>query len=446
MSRKKLKGKNYTVGFSNKQASPWGGLALVKQMLDFSRFREAVKSWGLPQPGSNRGYPPIDIIEQFMMSISRGANRFAHTDLFRFETTLMELFGWSKMAERKAIMRFFARFNQGLVEAVQAQMFGWVNSKITGISSVTLDVDSTVLTRSGTQEGANKGYNPQKPGRSSHHPLVAFVADTRMVANFWLRPGNTHTTNNLIPFLQSTIHNLGEKTVGLLRADSGFYSNEILSFLEKGQIKYVVAARLYAPLQHALYVAKNWRSVAPGIDICELYYRADNWSEPRRFIGVRQYKKVRKNAPGKNLKLFEDDPLVTDWRYSLMVTSMNCTPEQVWRRYRQRADSENRIRELKSDFGLGSFNMRQFWATEAALCVAMLTYNIFSLFRQAILKTKTQHTLSTLHGMIFAVAAFWDPKTSSKEHLLLCIPRQKRAWFCSLWELASEPEGVTLNF
>jgi hypothetical protein len=35
---------------------------------------------------------------------------------------------------------------------------------------------------------------------------------------------------------------------------------------------------------------------------------------------------------------------------------------------------QNRIKELKDDFGLDSFNMDQFWATEAALGMAMLAY------------------------------------------------------------------------
>ena len=50
---------------------------------------------------------------------------------------------------------------------------------------------STVMVRKGSQEGAAKGHNPKRPGRLSHHPLLAFVSDVRMIANYWLRPGNT---------------------------------------------------------------------------------------------------------------------------------------------------------------------------------------------------------------------------------------------------------------
>lgn len=78
------------------------------------------------------------------------------------------------------------------------------------------------MTHYGAQEGAKRGYNPAKRGRASHHPLMAFVADTRMIANCWLRPGNTSSSHNVQGFLDNTLHRLGQTRVALLRADSGF--------------------------------------------------------------------------------------------------------------------------------------------------------------------------------------------------------------------------------
>ncbi|WP_158307451.1 hypothetical protein [Methylomonas methanica] len=47
----------------------WGGLALLKRMLDSMGFRQAMVSWGLPGPGSNRSYDPVQLIEQHIVSI-----------------------------------------------------------------------------------------------------------------------------------------------------------------------------------------------------------------------------------------------------------------------------------------------------------------------------------------------------------------------------------------
>ena len=50
-----------------------------------------------------------------------------------------------------------------------------------------------------------------------------------------------------------------------------------------------------------------------------------------------------------------------------MLTDLSIPALEVWRLYRGRADCENRIKELKADFGLDSFVLRDFWATEAAV-------------------------------------------------------------------------------
>ena len=76
--------------------------ALFKQMLDSLGFREAVSGWGLPEPKSNRGYPPRQLIEQFIVSIGCGACRFAHAETVRMDGTLVRLFGWTRAAGHKA--------------------------------------------------------------------------------------------------------------------------------------------------------------------------------------------------------------------------------------------------------------------------------------------------------------------------------------------------------
>ena len=53
------------------------------------------------------------------------------------------------------------------------------------IKSDWLSFDSTVMTRYGKQEGSQKGYNPDKKGRPSHHPLLAFLNESRMGLNIW---------------------------------------------------------------------------------------------------------------------------------------------------------------------------------------------------------------------------------------------------------------------
>ena len=428
------------MSFTDREVTAWGGLGLLKRMLDSMDFRQAVAGWGMPLPGSNRGYTPLQLVEQFIVAIWCGASRFAHAETVRFDGTLTRLFGWTRVAGHKAIVRMFERFDMLTNERVQAEVYRWLFSKIPALKRITLDLDSTVITRNGEQEGAVRGYNPGKRGRASHHPLLAFVAEARLVANFWLRPGNTASATNVLRFLETTLAHLGDKAVGLLRADSGFFDETFLATLEQKKIPYIVAARLNQSLQRLVYQATGWWALETGIELTEITYQAQGWSHPRRIVVVRQSVK-RKNAPGKNLTLFADDPDIQGWRYGAMVTSLDLPMVEVWRTYRGRADCENRIKELKADFGLDAFNLRDFWATEAALGCAMLAYNLMSLFRQAVMRNRVQHTLSTLHGLVLAIGGSWH-KDKTQNRLMLSVPRRKRAWFAGLWANASAPPVI----
>ena len=92
---------------------------------------------------------------------------------------------------------------------------------------------------------------------------------------------------------------------------------------------------------------------------------------------------MRQQAKGKNLSLFEDDTDLSQWRYGALVTDLSLPAGDVWRLYRGRADCENRIKELKYDFALGTLSRRNFWPTEVALHWVMLAFNLMSLFRAA---------------------------------------------------------------
>jgi hypothetical protein len=232
----------FKIKFSNREISAWGGMALLKRMLDQMSFRQAASGGDLPPPGSSRGYPSVQQIEQWIVAIWCGACRFAHAETVRFDGTLTRLFGWPMTAGYQSIMRLFKRVDMARNEAVQGFVYRWFFAQISTRRRITLDMDSTALTRHGEQEGATRGYNLDRRGRPLHHPLLAFVAEARMVANFWLRPGNAYTTNNVLAFIESTLRHLGDKTVGLFRADSGFFDEAILSLLEGRKIDHIISA------------------------------------------------------------------------------------------------------------------------------------------------------------------------------------------------------------
>ncbi len=438
---------DFDLRFTDKEITAWGGMGIMKRMLDHLHFDAALSACGLPQPGSNRGYRPEQLITQFMLSVWCGANRFEHGEVTRHDPVLKRLFGFTRMANFKAVMRLFKKFDQDTNESVMDSLYRWMFGQLE-INGITLDLDSTVMTRYGTQEGSAVGYNPAKRGRASHHPLMAFVADTRMIANCWLRPGNTGSANNVIGFLANTLHRLGGKCVSLLRADSGFSDGAFLDDLEQQKMHYVIALRQNQPLQRALVEADGWWVLhdengqpVEGLELTRFSYQATTWSKPRWVIGIRQHIEQCAAPKGKTLNLFADDPVIGKWRFSALVTDLDLPATVIWRTYRGRADCENRIKELKYDFAADSFNMKEFWATEAALNTVMLAYNLMSLLRQVLLKTSTvkhssnsvQHTLQTLRYKLFAKAGYITTE-SRKPIINLAVAMQQRVWMQGLWD------------
>jgi hypothetical protein len=354
------------------------------------------------------------------------------------DKALADIFGIKRMAGHRAISRLFGKFNQGLCQSVFDRWYSWMFDQLT-IGGLTLDFDSTVMTRYGLkQDGAAKGYNPKKPGRNSHHPLLAFVADTQMVANIWLRPGHAHTANNAVSFLENTLSRLGSKKCELLRADSGFAEESFFKAVERKGLHYTIALRLNQPLQRALNSAERaWWPLEEegghGIELCMFDYQAPGWDQARRVVGVRQHLKVRPQAKGKQLKLFADDEMIGSWRYGAIATDLDLPALMLWRLYRGRADCENRIKELKYDFGSTGFNQKNFWATEAALATVMMGFNLMSLLRKLLLKKQPHHTLKTLRYKLFGTAGY-IVRSSRQRLLTLAMDMRRRAWFSGLWE------------
>ncbi len=91
--------------------------------------------------------------------------------------------------------------------------------------------DTIILELRGVDNGIFVDYN--------------FVRD-KVVVNAWLRPGNTAASSNCKSFMEETFKEaLKGKKVGLVRADSGFYTEELMSDLEEEKLNYIMAVRMY---------------------------------------------------------------------------------------------------------------------------------------------------------------------------------------------------------
>ena len=77
-----------------------------------------------------------------------------------------------------------------------------------GLTTVTLDTDTTVHTLFGKQMGGRKGYNPKNKGKKSYQPILTFLAETREYVSGELHNGDRPTGPEIARHLKSVFEAL----------------------------------------------------------------------------------------------------------------------------------------------------------------------------------------------------------------------------------------------
>ena len=426
----------YKIEYSDDKVSAWGGFSVMKKFNEKIGLKQIINSLPISQSASNNSYEVSEIVESFLLSVWLGCYKFSHTHVLRLDDTLKQIFEWKQIPSDTTYKRFFQKFTQRINNEVFPALQQWFFDQLV-FDNYALDLDSTAITRYGKQEGNAIGYNPAKRNRPSHHPLFAFLGNERMVVNSWLRSGDASSAHQCIAFLNETLSILQNKKVGLLRADSGFASDTIFTHLESQKINYVIAGRMHQGIQSKIKQLKTWTAIGYGIWISETEYKATKWEQTRRIVVVRQSVDIRPKATGKKLKLFDDTEFYEQYRYHTFYTNQNLPATQIWEQYKGRGDCENRIKELKYDFALEGFNLKDFFATEAALRFVNLAYNIISLFRQVSSERPQHQRLQTLRLNCYAVGA-WMTKNGNSKVLKMAVPIKKRKWMDGIFAKVDE--------
>jgi len=416
--------------FTSRTISPWGGVKFLQRVLETSGIRDFIRSLpDLPQPGSNRGYETIDLIEGFLTSVVLGARRLEHCGMLRTDQVIGEIYGWQKgMGSASTFQRFFHKFDDQLNAKLFWPIMKHVLSKVS-IRYMTIDLDSSVVTRYGRQEKAEVGYNPQKKGRGSHHPLMAFCEELKMVINGWMRSGKSHSNTHAIEFIKEIMLIVGEENIGLLRGDVGFYSHRIMNFLEQRDkpLPYLFKVRMTTGVQKRIIEQRDWRNcddVVPGAVYSEIQYKSSGWKHSRRVILVGIPKRERSVKSG---WLFSEYEFMNRYEFYAFITNTAFSMVEVHRKYNQRGDSENRIKELKYDYAMDAFSMKSFAATNAAFRFVLLAYNVMTIFKQAMMQPRVNHRLNAVKFQCLAIGSYLI--SSGRKKILKLSAEGKRRHF-----------------
>jgi hypothetical protein len=335
-----------------------------------------------------------------------------------------------RLPSQSTLSRFFAGFaslKQGL--GCFQPLWRWALERLPSRrEGYTLDLDSTALLHEdGHQQGVKVGYT--RVGlKPCLHPLLAVVAEAQLCAQFWLRPGDAHCANNVLAFTETLLANLPPAiSLRLVRADAGFQNDAWLSLLENQGLRYIVVADLSVPIKNFLRRDTCWQPTAmEGVEVADEIHTSRSASRPRRLVLLRRRTDAKGRGGGKMLL---DCP---GYKYQALLTNLppSVPAVDVWRDYNGRAAMENVIKELKGGFGLGGFCCQKFFATEAALSLAVWTYNLVKLFSHHLGLLATA-TISTLRHRLFHCAGIIS-RCQNQTTPKLGLPPPLRAWWQSV--------------
>jgi hypothetical protein len=261
------------------------------------------------------------------------------------------------------------------------------------------DLDTTVLTVYGRQEGAAIGFNPHKRGRPSYAPLLCFEGASRDVFSGSYHPGNTNPNAVIRPMLEDIFGKIPDGIRQIrIRADGAFFNHQSIEFIEKRAAFYVIVARLSPPLKRHLG-GLRYRKIARDIWAAEFQYCPLGWNQARRFVVIRR---PIPEEPSAQLHLFQ----MGRYTYQVLVTNLALRPLNLWRFYNQRATAELIIRELKDAYSLGKIPTKDFAANEAFFQIVLLAYNLLNWFKRLCVPVTWQRmTLRGLRQRLFVVPA-----------------------------------------
>lgn len=233
-------GKAIALGFTDQQLSPPAGSALFWGWLRPLAWCKSLAA-ALPHARSlsNHKLLPLEKARAFLHGLLWDARKLTHGAYLRRAPLVPELLGSKRGASQAVLPRFFQGFTAaGDHRRCFRPLWPWGRDRLPSQKGgSTLDLDATrLLHKDGEQEGVKSGDTKQG-SKPCQHPLLAVLAEVRLGAQLWLRPGHPACGNNVNAcFLDLWSNRPRHLRLQGVRADSGFCLPELLTLWEQWQL------------------------------------------------------------------------------------------------------------------------------------------------------------------------------------------------------------------
>jgi hypothetical protein len=383
--------RNIKVACNHSGLTHYGGMFFFQEFLRVLQFRRCLAQQVVDfRP--HHDYSLSQMILAVMYPIVLGLDRLENASLLRSDVTFHYLAGLPSYPDPQSLRRFLlhapANFRQQLHRFNDHLLQDFIH-RPEHRSRLILDLDSTVVTVFGRQEGAEVGYNPRYRGKRSYDPLLCLESNSAFLWDTELRAGDAGTWAGSTELLASCFFSLPKDIRELrFRADAGFGYDPVLERLEEVQAQYAVVARMNPSLKRRL-CSLRFERLNEQWEIAECEHKVSEQAPARRCVVARR--RIEEMEP--QLTLFT----LERYAYRAWITNLPLTPPGIWHFYDGRAGMEPRIGELREHFALRKIPTRAFDANALYLEIIRLAYNLVTAFQRTCLPEDWQAlTLRTL--------------------------------------------------
>ena len=238
-------------------------------------------------------YGSLDYVKILLAMLTFGFKNMNQISFLDSDRYVLKLLNLERFPHASTLGRFLKRFTyrhcQEIVDS-RRDLFKRCHKLAFNLKRITIDLDSTVLNVCGSQEGSEVGYNDQKRGNRCYNPILAFVYETKELIHGILRSGTCNCTNGGVEFIKEIVTMLPSRLYGVtFRADCGFFSDSILSYLEKMGFNYIMSAKLYTNIARRVLSIRDsaYSFYESGKEVAVFHYQMKSWNKKRKFIVVR---------------------------------------------------------------------------------------------------------------------------------------------------------------
>ena len=356
----------------------------------------------------------VDVLGTLTLGILAGQHRYAHLTALRADRVNPAGLGMSKVCSEDSARRAFAESDPLAVAAWQHQHLQACWEPALDQPWV-LDIDTTIKPIYGHQEGATLGYNPFKPGRPSHAYHTYFVARLRLVLDVEVQAGNRHAAGHGLAGLWQLWERLKpSQRPELIRGDCAYGHEKAMTDCEERHQAYLFRLRQTAKVKALIQFMErqgHWQPAGGEWSALESTLRLSGWSTERRVVVLRRPLAAEHAQPGPRRLPLQAGELALEvvvsqdptHEYCVLVTNTGYEPCALGDLYRQRADAENALDELKNQWGWGGFTTRDLLRCQVMARIMAQVYNWWNLFVRCAQPARPREAITSRPLLLWSV-------------------------------------------